>query len=818
MKRIRDYSIRGKLTFIVMATTCAALLLAVVSLGIFEALTVRDQMRADAITTARIVANNSTAILSFEDVGAATEALEALRADRHVGAAAIYNADGAQLASYQREGWSLEPTLTVNGEYANYTAFGIEVAQNVMMGGKRIGTVALQLDNGEFHDRLKRGIWLGISVLLLAAAVGYLLTLRLQRFLVSPIQELAGAARTVAQEKKYSVRVTRRSADELGDLVEGFNEMLLQIEQREKALQEAQSELGRRVAERTRELFSTNQKLFAEVGNHKRAREESDALRDRLQVAYENLQQESQVRTAMQEKLQASEERFSKAFKTSPVPKAILSRDSRMFVDVNDRFVALANTARQKLIGSTLFSIPIWTTPETRSRVEQLLADGQPIRNWECKITGPDGKPCAAILSAEPFLLGQEQCVLLVTEDVSERANLEGQLRQAQKMEAVGQLAAGVAHDFNNLLTVVQGYTQLLLAMQAPGSMGHEALTKIISATQRAAGLTSQLLTFSRKRVAEPRAVDLNKVVANVTGMLRPLLGENIRLNLRPAAATPAIMADAAMLEQVIVNLAVNARDAMPKGGDLVVSTFVTDIDESYVKLNRQATPGQFVCLQVSDAGTGMDAATLERIFEPFFTTKGVGKGTGLGLATVYGIVKQHRGWVEVNSQLGGGTTFKVFLPAVKSTVHHTEFLDNPALIRGGAETILVVEDEASLRELVTKVLRNYGYQVVEAAHGKEALRVWQGMATKPALVLTDMMMPEGMTGWELASRIRQEVPDMKVLFTSGYSPEIFGTEVQLDVNSNFLPKPYHPRLLARTVRSCLDNQRPEHPPAAVLS
>jgi PAS domain S-box-containing protein len=565
-------------------------------------------------------------------------------------------------------------------------------------------------------------------------------------------------------------------------------------------------------------LFAANRKLSAEVGNHKRAREESDALRNRLLGAYENLQQEGRVRAAVQEKLQASEERFSKAFKTSPVPKAILSRDRRMIVDVNDRFTALAHTPRQKLIGSALFGIPLWTSPETRARVEQLLADGQPIRNWECQIIGPDGKPCAAILSAEPFLLGQEQCVLLVTEDVSERASLEGQLRQAQKMEAVGQLAAGVAHDFNNLLTVVQGYTQLLLVVQTPGSMGHEALGKIINATKRAAGLTSQLLTFSRKRVAEPRAVDLNTVVANVTGMLHPLLGENIRLNLHPAAMVPAIMADAAMLEQVIVNLAVNARDAMPKGGDLVISTFLTDIEESYVRHNRQATPGQFVCLQVTDAGTGMDAATLERIFEPFFTTKGIGKGTGLGLATVYGIVKQHRGWIEVNSQLGVGTTFKVFLPAVKSVAQHTEFLDNQSVIRGGAETILVVEDEASLRELVTKVLRNYGYQVIEAAHGKEALRIWQGTATKPALLLTDMMMPEGMSGWELATHIRQDVSDMKVLFTSGYSPEIFGGEVQLDVNSNFLPKPYHPRLLARAVRSCLDNQRPERPPATVLS
>jgi two-component system cell cycle sensor histidine kinase/response regulator CckA len=816
MKRIIDYSIRSKLTIIVMATTCAALLLAVVSLGIFEALRVRAQLRTDAITTARIVANNSTAVLSFEDFSAAKEVLEALRGDRHIGSAVIYDATGQRLASYQREDWDTLPTIAGTAEYAHYTDRSIEVAQVVMLGGKRIGMVALQMDDGEFRERLDHVIWTSIGVLMFAAVTGYLLTLRLQRVLVKPIQELAGAARAAAQEKNYSIRVTKHGADELGDLVEGFNEMLRQIEQREKALQEAHGELEQRVAERTRELFTANQKLSAEAGNHKRAREESDALRERLQTAYENLQQQAKVRAAVQEKLQASEERFSKAFKTSPVPMAILARESRMFLDVNDRFMALAGTARPKLIGSTLFSIPLWAPPETRARVEQLLADGQPIRNWECQITGPDGKPCPAILSAESFMLGLAPCVLLVTEDVSERASLEGQLRQAQKMEAVGQLAAGVAHDFNNLLTVVQGYTQLLLAMQAPGSMGHEALGKIISATKRAAGLTSQLLTFSRKRVAEPRAVDLNKVVANVTGMLHPLLGENIRLNLHPAAAVPAIMADAAMIEQVIVNLAVNARDAMPRGGDLIISTFVTDIDENHVKHNCQATPGRSVCLQVSDAGTGMDAATLERIFEPFFTTKGVGKGTGLGLATVYGIVKQHRGWVEVNSQPGVGTTFKVFLPAVQTTAQHTEFLDNQTVVRGGAETILVVEDEASLRELVTKVLRSYGYQVLEAAHGKEALRLWQGAAIKPALLLTDMMMPEGLSGWELAAHVRQDVPDLKVLFTSGYSPEIFGNEVQLDVNSNFLPKPYHPRLLARTVRSCLDNHRPERPQPAL--
>jgi len=346
----------------------------------------------------------------------------------------------------------------------------------------------------------------------------------------------------------------------------------------------------------------------------------------------------------------------------------------------------------------------------------------------------------------------------------------------------------------------------LLLMAQPPKSMGQEAGDKIMAAIQRASQLTGQLLTFSRKQVAQPKSADLNKVVTNVAGMLRPLLGETVRLSLRPAPTLPAIMADAAMLEQVLVNLAVNARDAMSRGGELIISTFACDIDESYVHCRPQASAGRFVCLQVSDSGSGMDTTTMERIFEPFFTTKGVGKGTGLGLATVYGIVKQHRGWVEVASQVGVGTTFKVFLPAVQVEVLHTEMIPKQDPIRGGQETIFVVEDEPSLRELVTKVLRNYGYQVMEASHGKEALRIWQNAERKPELLLTDMMMPEGMTGWELAERIRAEAPELKVVFTSGYSPEIFGGEVKLDERANFLPKPFHPRILAKTVRTCLDS------------
>ncbi len=797
---------------ILMMTTGVALVLAVVSLGLLDIASFHRQMRQDAVVMAGVVANNSIAALSFEDAVAAQEIVDGLRVDPYLGSAGLWDAEGEPLALYQRSDWTEIKVPAPRESSVQFTRRAVEVTQPVRFNGRQIGAVTLQMDMNRFYDRLWRSLKMGAAVLLMAAGTGYLLAARLQRYIVTPIQELASASSRVATEKTYSIRVAKPGNDELGQLVDNFNDMLAQIEAGDKALRQAQVELERRVGERTRELFGANQQLHQEVNNHKRAREESDALRLRLESAYENLKRESNERIAIQEKLKSSEERFSKAFSASPVPLAILTRSTRSFVEVNDRFAQLVGQGRAELMHRDVFSLPLWSVAETRDCVERLLTEGQSLRNWECQIIGPDGKLRQAVLSAETFQLGDEACLLLMTEDVSDRVNLEGQLRQAQKMEAIGQLAAGVAHDFNNLLTVIQGYAQMLQAMQPPGQVGHEAAEKIISTTQRAAGLTNQLLTFSRKQVREPKPVDLNKVVNNVATLLRPLLGESVRLNLQPAATVPAIMADAAMLEQVIVNLSVNARDAMPKGGELVITTYSTDIDENYVKSHPQASEGSFVCLQVSDTGTGMDATTMERMFEPFFTTKKAGKGTGLGLATVYGIVKQHRGWIEVTSLVGVGSTFKIYLPALKSAQIHTDFIQRTDQVVGGNETILVVEDESALRELVTRVLRQYGYHVLEASHGKEALEIWRGLSEKPALLLTDMLMPEGMTGWELAMQIRSETPDAKVLFTSGYSPEIFGTDVKLDSRANFLPKPYHPRLLARTVRRCLDNERPERP------
>ena len=806
MSSLPSLSIRSKVSLIVMTTTCVALLVTSVTLGVFDQLAFRSRMGREALTRAQIIANTCATALSLGDARPTEELLRDLSADPHLGAAAVLDVNGRVFAQFIRPRWAVPLPSKLSIEEVTFGDHHLEVSQPVQKNGRSLGGVVLQTDLMELRERRARALWLTLLVLVASSGVSFLLATGLQRFISQPLADLSQTARSVAVEKNYSIRVPKRSEDELGRLVDSFNEMLVQIETRDTALGEAQLELEQRVSLRTRELYEANERLQIEVGAHKRARTESDALREKLQAAYERVQREAEDRVAVQEALRRSEERFSKAFRASPVPLAILTRRSRAFVDVNDRFAELVGTKRDEIIGSAMFSVPLWSVPETRARLEQLLADGQSLRHWDCRVTGAGNETRSALLSAESVVLGDEPCVLLMTEDISERVNLEGQLRQAQKMDAIGQLASGVAHDFNNLLTIIQGYTQIILAQQPAGGMVREALAKVVSASQRAAQLTGQLLTFSRKQIAQPKPIELNQIVTNVAGMLRPLLGENIRLQWNPAAALPPIEGDPGMLEQVLVNLAVNARDAMPRGGNLVITTFACEIDAAHAQSQPASRPGHFVCLQVSDSGCGMDAPTLERIFEPFFTTKGVGKGTGLGLATAYGIVKQHHGWIEIASQIGHGTTFKIFLPAAAARVATAANGSEPGELRGGNELILVVEDEPVLRELVTQVLRRSGYDVLEASHGPEAVRLWHKASRKPALLLTDMMMPEGMNGWELAERLRGEASGLKVVYTSGYSPELFGGHFKPDDSSNFLPKPFHPQHLTRTIRQCLDN------------
>ena len=325
-------------------------------------------------------------------------------------------------------------------------------------------------------------------------------------------------------------------------------------------------------------------------------------------------------------------------------------------------------------------------------------------------------------------------------------------------------------------------------------------------AAERSANLTRQLLTFSRRQVLQRRNLNFKEVVDDTTKMLRRILGEDIVLKVENSSTLPRICADRSMMEQILLNLAVNSRDAMPRGGELVIGTNRVHIDDAYTHRNTDASPGEFLCLTVSDTGCGIPAENLVHIFEPFFTTKEFGKGTGLGLATVYGIVKQHEGWIEVASAVGKGTRFKIFLP------RGTEATDAPDPSKQqkalqGSETILVVEDEAPLRELVQFILEGQGYNVLDAGSGVAALKVWEQHKSSIDLLLTDLVMPEGMTGGELGERLVKEDPGLKVIFTSGYSADTVGKNFVLREGVNFLQKPYHPEKLTQTVRDCLDGK-----------
>jgi two-component system cell cycle sensor histidine kinase/response regulator CckA len=382
---------------------------------------------------------------------------------------------------------------------------------------------------------------------------------------------------------------------------------------------------------------------------------------------------------------------------------------------------------------------------------------------------------------------------------------LQGQLRQAQKMEAFGQLAGGVAHDFNNILTVILGNASILQLTDLDEETKTSAIAEIIKSAERAANLTRQLLTFSHRQPIQASNMDLNEVVKNITTMLQRLIGEHISLVTLYAPGGALIHADRSMMDQVLVNLAVNSRDAMPKGGRLTVQTAVATIDERMTHTKPGTRPGEFIRLSVTDSGQGIEPEHLAHIFEPFFTTKEVGKGTGLGLATVFGIVEQHHGWIDVESKLNSGTSFDIYLPRLaKNNVLPAEHKAKSALPHG-TETILLAEDDDSVREFVQTTLVLHGYQVHATASGASALRIWETYKDSIDLLVTDMVMPGGVSGRELADRIKTQKPEIKVIYCSGYTDDMLGESSLLRNNINFLEKPFSQSALLQRVRDCLD-------------
>jgi CheY-like chemotaxis protein len=374
-------------------------------------------------------------------------------------------------------------------------------------------------------------------------------------------------------------------------------------------------------------------------------------------------------------------------------------------------------------------------------------------------------------------------------------------------MEAVGRLAAGVAHDFNNILTVILGNTALQLSEPQLDKKFSASLQQVKHAAERATALTRQLLAYSRKQIIQRRPLSLNGVVEQTVAMLRRIIGEHITLEMELTPDLPPVFADPGSVDQVIMNLALNARDAMPEGGELTIWTCEVQIDEAAAALNPEAILGRYICLAVHDTGSGMDAATVARIFEPFFTTKDPGKGTGMGLATAYGVLKQHGGWIDVESAPQRGTTIRVYFPvSTENEAAEPDLTERllPAVAPATSITILVVEDEDILREFVGHALSVLGYRVLTAANGREALKLWGEHRGDIDLLLTDMVMPDSISGRQLAQTLVVENPALKVIFTSGYSPELLGTDFEQEKEYGFLAKPYLPERLASAVANHL--------------
>jgi two-component system cell cycle sensor histidine kinase/response regulator CckA len=520
--------------------------------------------------------------------------------------------------------------------------------------------------------------------------------------------------------------------------------------------------------------------------------------------AVRNTTKRKEAETALQQHLQ-----FLQVL-IDTIPSPIFYKDAKgAFVGCNKAFEAVIGMGREKVIGNSVYDILPKSMADVYEEADRALQHQGEQESYESPVLYADGRVHdtifnkAVISNSDGTIVGTVGVML----DITERKKLEAQLLHAQKMEAVGQFAAGVAHDFNNILSAVIGYGTVIQKKAPEDDSLHYNIDQILAAAGRAANLTKSLLAFSRKQLIDPHPIEVNDVIRKIRSLISCIIGEDIELTTKLSSNDATAMIDIGQIDQVLMNLAANARDAMPNGGVLCIETSIVELDVDFVKRYPYGKPGRYVQLTVTDTGTGMDERTVSRIFEPFFTTKETGKGTGLGLAIVYGIIKQHKGYIHVYSEPGLGTTFKIYLPLAEiSTVPRIETPLIP-VPQGGTETILLAEDDAPVRSFVETALQSSGYRVIEAVDGEDALEKFEENKDTVQLLIFDVIMPKR-SGKNAYAAIRSMRPDVPVLFTSGYPADIIHKHGILDEGLDVVYKPIGPRELLHKVREVLDGGR----------
>jgi PAS domain S-box-containing protein len=910
MQALKNISIRRKQTLIMVLAASVALFLACASFSIYEVVSFKKDVVEEFSILAGIVGNNCAAALDFNEAKSANETLAALQADPDIIGACIYSADREMFAQYDRPNDNLIFSPPAHGKPGHtFERRRLTLASPIIRKGETIGVVYLESDMRDLYSRLTAYACIVGIIFVVALLAVLMLSGHLQKLVSDPILRLATVVRSVTVEKNYSLRATKESNDELGQLMEDFNEMLSQIQQRDGALESARENLERRVEERTAELSQSNTSLQAEMADRKQA-EEMLRWKTALLEAQLNSTLDGILIVDQDGKMILQNRRFIDLMKMPPAIAQEQSDEKRLqwFFDnvKNPELVGqkisylyahpdeISNDEIEFKDGTILdrYSAPvaghdgkchgrIWIFHDitgrkqaeeqlrsAHSQLEQLLAHS-PAVIYRLKVEGdkitpvmcsenitrflgftvaetmtyewwfnhlhPEERDKALASLPETLKQGTSRCefrmrhkdgsyrwvednrrrlcdaagvpieMIGVWTDITERKKFEAQSLQSQKMETVGKLAGGIAHEFNSILTAIIGQCELLLSDLPPGSRMAKSASEISQASGRAATLTQQLLAYGRKQMLQLETLDLNKVIVGMERVFKLLLGGDVAIQIVPSPDLRTVKADAGQIEQVIMNMAINAKDAMPNGGKFTLETANVSFDADSIGRLPELKPGDYVMLAISDTGAGMSEQVKARLFEPFFTTKGVGQGTGLGLSTCYGIIKQSGGHIGVYSEPGRGATFKIYLPqAEQPRKPPGEPAASPALARG-TETILLVEDDPSLREMAGSLLTRLGYKVWPAANGVEALSLKQQRNVGHIdLLFTDVVMPH-MSGKELADRVRSLYPLTRILFTTAYTENATVHQGALDKGVALLQKPYTPSALAKKLRELLD-------------